>query len=387
MRESLHIALCTDGVFPQAMGGMQRHSRLLAEHLVRIDGVRLTVLHPHDHGIFNPALGIAEVPLRGIDPGRFYIGELWRYSGRVAKALDRVGPDVILSQGFSVWQGIDRFSERLIVHPHGLEMFQGLTFKDRMIGWPFRAMLRYVARRSSGVVSLGGGLTPVLERLVKGSAAKVVVVPNAVDVPAVPAAYPPLNGPLRILFVGRFAYNKGIDMLMDVAYRLCEEGMGGAVRFELAGDGPLLAHYQTQGLPANVALLGRVDDEALFKLYAECHALILPTRFEGMPTVVLEAMARARPVLVTDVGATAELVDHTNGRLLPKGNTDALYTAVHWLLELSDEERRALGTASYRRAAEGFAWPTVTRAMLAVCRAVGGRSPSMKVTGSGSSGT
>src|SRR5690606_26467654 len=116
------------------------------------------------------------------------------------------------------------------------------------------------------------------------------------------------DGPLRLLFVGRFAFNKGIDLLMDVARRLADEGA--PVRFDLAGDGPLLAHYQAAGLPANVSLLGRVNDAELFALYTACDALVLPTRFEGMPTVVLEAMARARPIIVSDVGACAGLVEN-----------------------------------------------------------------------------
>jgi glycosyltransferase involved in cell wall biosynthesis len=109
-----------------------------------------------------------------------------------------------------------------------------------------------------------------------------------------------------------------------------------------------------------VRLLGRVDDDTLFRLYGECHALLLPTRFEGMPTVVLEAMARARPILVSDTGATAELVDATNGYLLPKGDAGALYRAVHDLAGRSAEERRTMGAASYHRCRGSFSWPAVT---------------------------
>ena len=179
----MHVVICTDGVFPQAMGGMQRHSRLLAEHLAATGRIRLTVIHPHGPGIFDPALGIEEVAIAPIDTGRFYLRELWRYSARVAKALDALRPDVILSQGFCVWQGMSRFSERLILHPHGLEMFQGLTAKERLYGTPFRMAVRYMARRSHRVISLGGLLTGLLQEAVKGSSARVKVIPNAVDVP------------------------------------------------------------------------------------------------------------------------------------------------------------------------------------------------------------
>ncbi|MBK8949449.1 MAG: glycosyltransferase family 4 protein [Flavobacteriales bacterium] len=360
----MHVALCTDGVFPQAMGGMQRHSRLLAEHLARGGNVKLTVLHPHAVGIFDPALGIEEVHLPDIDKHKLYIRELWRYSDRVGKELERLKPDVILSQGFCVWQGIARFSDRLIVHPHGLEMFQMLTRKERLLGWPFRAGLRYMVRHSAVVISLGGKLTGILQGLAKGSDCRVVVIPNATEVPQVPrdkGQGSSINaGPLPLLFVGRFAFNKGLDVLLAVARRLVAEGRTDLVRFQLAGDGPLLEDLK-RDLPPNVALLGRVDDAQLNTLYADCAALILPTRFEGMPTVVLEAMARAKPIIVSDVGASGELVNPHNGYLLPPDDAEALYQAVVAFAGRTAEVRARMGEYSFARVNELFSWPVVVR--------------------------
>ena len=370
MAPPLHIALCTDGIFPHALGGMQRHSRLLAEHLARSGAVRLTVLHPHAVPVFDPALGITELPIAPIDPARLYLRELWRYSGRMADALDRLRPDVILSQGFSVWQRAARFSDRLIVHPHGLEMFQGLTWKDRLIGLPFRLGLRRIARRSRTVISLGGRLTPILEGLVEGSGARVQVIPNAVELRQEGGddEAEGVEGPLTLLFVGRFAPNKGIDLLLTVARRLHAEGLGHLLRFRLAGDGPERPLVEAAAAEGVVELLGRVDDERLQQLYVDCHLLVLPTRFEGMPTVVLEAMAHARPVLVSDVGASAELVDDRNGRLLPPGDADALYHAVRWAMDLTPAQRKALGRASLERVRERFTWSQVAQQFVELSR-------------------
>jgi glycosyltransferase involved in cell wall biosynthesis len=363
----LHVVLCTDGVYPQAMGGMQRHSRLLAEHLARSGNVELTVLHPHPVGIFDPSLGIREVSIPDIDKSRFYLRELWRYSGRVGVKLVELDPDVILSQGFCVWKGIERFSDRLIIHPHGLEMFQMLARRERVLGWPFRAALRYIVRRSAVVISLGGKLTGILQGLAGGSKCRVVVLPNATDVPSSPTAsaagQPTTNNrqPLTLLFVGRFAFNKGLVVLMTVAERLVKEGKSDLVRFQLAGDGPLLAQYQQAGFPINVELLGRVDDAQLDKLYTACDALILPTRFEGMPTVVLEAMARAKPIIVSDVGASGELVSPHNGYLLPPGDAGQLYNAVVAFASRPPEVRAKMGAYSYERVKEVFSWPVVVK--------------------------
>ncbi len=369
----IRVVLCTDGVFPEALGGMQRHSRLLAEHLARTGRVELTVLHPHAGRLFDPGLGINEVRISAIDTERFYLAELWRYSQRVASVLRSMKADVILSQGFCVWSGIGQFGDRLIIHPHGLEMFQAIGLKERLITMPFRWVLRYMVRRSRFTISLGGRLTNILENLAAGSGSTVVNIPNAVEVPVPQVPYRPGGTPLRLLFVGRFAYNKGLDILMAVAQRLVENGQGEAVRFELAGDGPLLAHYKAAGLPENVALLGRVDDDRLFQLYTECDALVLPTRFEGMPTVVLEAMARSRPIIVSDVGATAELVDAQNGALVPKGDAGALHAAIMDFLAMGREQRERLGNTSWERAQRRFDWQAVTTEFVSLFQRVQGR--------------
>lgn len=343
------------------MGGMQRHSRLLAEHLARSGQISLSVIHPHPDRVFDPALGIREVKVPGIDGSKLYFRELWRYSHEVARELDRIRPDVILSQGFCVWSGIDRFSDRLVVMPHGLEMFQGLTIRDRMLTLPFRIALRYILRRSTAVVSLGGRLTGILSELAEGCRCRVVVIPNATEIPVEPVPVTPAARPgLELLFVGRFAFNKGIDVLVEVARRLIREGRGPAVRFRLAGDGPLMGPLRRSGVPENVDLLGRVDDDELSACYASCDALILPTRFEGMPTVVLEAMARAKPVIVSDVGACAELVDMHNGYLLPPGDADALHAAILSLAERPAAVRGTMGQVSLQRVRERFSWPVVT---------------------------
>lgn len=364
--QRLRLAICTDGVFPQAMGGMQRHSRLLVEHLARTGQLELTVLHPHEAGIFHGLPHVQEVSLPPIDTERIYLRELWRYSKRTATALRQVQPDVILSQGFSVWADAGHFKDQLIFHPHGLEMFQGLTRKEQALGLPFRLLVRHIARQARCTISLGGKLTGILRAT---GARDVVVVPNAVEVPVLPPQRPHHAGPVRFLFVGRFAFNKGIDLLMRAAQRLADAQV--PALFQLAGDGPLLPHFKAAGLPGNVELLGRVEDDRLFQLYAASDCFVLPTRFEGMPTVVLEAMARASPVVVSDVGATADQVeDGTTGLLLPPGDEEALYQGLLRFCRMEAAQRQAMGRAGYTLARERFDWPQVAERYLSLFRRI-----------------
>lgn len=352
------VAICTDGLFPLSTGGMQRHSRLLVEHLARIGELDLTVLHPHPKGQFPDTDQLHEEPIAPIDTERLYLRELWRSSRQTAEILHRIRPDLIFSQGFSVWSDLEWFRDRLIFHPHGLEMFQGLTPKEKALGLPFRWLVRHLAKRARTTISLGGKITGMLQA---AGARELVVLPNAVEIPPDTRQAPNGDGPVRFLFVGRFAFNKGIDLLMEVAAKLAAEGAPAS--FELVGGGPLLQHYQAAGLPPNVKLLGRVDDEQLFALYAERDCLVLPTRFEGMPTVVLEGMARGCPVIVSDVGATADLVrDGHSGFLLPPGDAGALYQGLRRFMDMDPGQRLAMGRAGRTLAESSFAWPKVAAA-------------------------
>lgn len=361
-QRKLRVAICTDGLFPLSTGGMQRHSRLLVEHLAHSDALDLTIIHPHPPGQFHEPSHVREESIPPVDTDRLYLRELWRSSRHTASVLHRLQPDLIFSQGFSVWSGIRHFQARLIFHPHGLEMFQGLTGKEKAMGLPFRWLVGHLARKACATVSLGGKLTGILQAQ---GAREVVVLPNAVEIPAGFQRCPPGNGTVRFLFVGRFAFNKGIDLLMAVARRFANEGIPAS--FELVGGGPLLEHYRSTGLPPNVELLGRVDDDQLFSLYAERDCLVLPTRFEGMPTVVLEAMARGCPVVVSDVGATADLVrDGHSGFLLPPGDAKALYEGLLRFINLSGEARHAMGLAGQALAGSRFAWPRVAAEYVAL---------------------
>lgn len=373
----VHVVLCTDGIFPHAIGGMQRHSRLLAEHLAGRDDIRLTVMHPHQERIFPAGSGISEHQVGAIRPDRTYLLELWRYSARVEKALVELRPDVVLSQGFCVWKGAARWNDRLVVMPHGLEMFQGISLAERMRSVPFRLAMRDVVRGPRFVVALGGRLTAILRRLTKGSGTSVIEIPNASDSLQRMPPYPESQSPLRLLFVGRFAFNKGLDLLLETARVLVDEGLGDAVRFELAGDGPMMETIRSAGVPANVHLLGRVDDDQLRSAYARAHALVLPTRFEGMPTVVIEAMARARPVIVSDVGASSDLITAQSGMLIPPGDATALTAAIKGLLDMPLRERELMGSAGYRLFQERFTWTVVSERFADLAHQVAGASGSV----------
>ena len=121
---------------------------------------------------------------------------------------------------------------------------------------------------------------------------------------------------------------------------------GGAYQRELE------RHAEELGVRERVVFAGRRDDAAA--VLAELDVLVLPSWTEGLPLVVLEAMARRRPVVATPVGGTPEVVvEGETGLLVPPRDPDALAAALGRLLADADLRRR-MGEAGYRRVAERF---------------------------------
>jgi glycosyltransferase involved in cell wall biosynthesis len=351
------VVIATDGVFPHALGGIQRHARLLVEELARRRRVALTVLHPHDTQVFDPSLGIEEVRLPGPPGRRHYLRELHAYSRHVHDAVMTRPRHVVYAQGMSAWADAADFGPRLIVNPHGLEFYQAFGLVARLQAAPYRLAHRGIFGAAARVVSLGGRLTGIARAHVPDGARRVVVLPNATAPPGPPPPRGPIGAPVKALYVGRLAWNKGIDVLVDAA-RLLEE-RGGGYAFTVVGDGPRRAVVAPRA-PGSVTFLGALTDDArLRELYRTHDVFVLPTLFEGMPTVVLEAMAHALPVVVTDVGATRDMVDASNGFIVKTRDAGDTVRALVAFRELDDAARAALAAASYRRVTERFTWPIV----------------------------
>jgi glycosyltransferase involved in cell wall biosynthesis len=365
----MKLLFATDGIYPHSVGGMQRHSRLLLEALAATGEVEITVLHPHPgHIIFPGHPNITEVPLPPLPGKKHYFRELKDYSRRVLQeALQR--PDhLIYSQGLSVWVGADQLKHRLIINPHGLEPFQAIGLKDRLKTWPYRRVFRHLFRKATRVISLGGRLTPILQQA--GRPENVIVIPNATQ----PLTLPPdqlvktPGSPLKFLFVGRFAYNKGINILLEATHQLLPPQTlpltACPFTLTLAGKGPLFDQMQARYAHPAIHFHGFMEDAQLDQAYLENHVFVFPTLFEGMPTAILEAMARAMPIIVTDTGATLELVDETNGIIIPKNDPQALAKAMQTMLQMPPNHFQSLSRSSLQKFHARFTWQAVAQSHL-----------------------
>ncbi len=357
----LKVIFCTDGIFPHAVGGMQRHSRLLVEALAKTGELELVVIHPHPGvEVFEGLQHIREISLPPLPGKKHYFLELREYSKLVLAEVKKLPDHLVYSQGLSIWAGMQKVVDRTIINPHGLEPYQTLNLKDYLKTWPYRIAFNRLFRRCQHTVSLGGRLTEILRKRV-ARPEQLIVLPNATN----PVDQPPEDvikrpeGKIKFMFVGRFTSNKGIDVLLNAVQLLNEEGLQDRFELDLCGKGPLLEEMRSSFPLSNVRFRGFVSDEELDRAYLENHILVLPTLFEGMPTVVLEGMARAMPVIVTDVGATLELVGHDNGFIIRKKDVKHLAETMKLIINIDQGNLVELSERALEKFLERFTWEVV----------------------------
>ncbi len=194
------------------------------------------------------------------------------------------------------------------------------------------------------------------QRLLEAGTAeqRIRVIRNGIDLERFRAA--PVRSPearKNILFAARLDPVKRPLLLADIAQELLKLRGRGDFHFLVAGDGPerksLGARLNRAGLDSIFTLLGQVDD--MPALLGEADVVVLPSQAEGIPLIVLEALASARPVVCSNVGAVAEVVDSSNGILIEPGPGEArrFATAIDSLLADS-QLRYKTGQAGRRKA-------------------------------------
>jgi len=156
----------------------------------------------------------------------------------------------------------------------------------------------------------------------------------------------------RLVCVGRLCAQKGQLLLIEAAARLAAKG----IRFELvlAGDGEMRAEIDRMiaryGLVQQVRVTGWISSDQVRNEILGARALVLPSFAEGLPVVLMEAMALHRPVLTTYVAGIPELVRAgENGWLFPAGDIDELVAALEDFLSRSPEELGCMGNAAHER--------------------------------------
>lgn len=341
--ECLRLLTLGKFYFPRT-GGIEIITRTIAEEAA-LGGARSTVFcfDPHAEGVET---------LDGVTVRRFRAGQVgpapvsWRFLMALPGGAGDC--DVLLLHYPNPLAELGRWllgrrSFRTIVFYHSdLAGFHPIV--DR-IYWAFS---RHVLRRADSIITTSpeyAGGSPVLRAM--GS--RITVVPLATDTgrfhPDGSRAAIDVRFERRILFVGRFARFKGLEILLEALTRLPVSY--GAV---LVGDGPARPGVErriaTLGLADRVHLAGDIPNEELPSWYRACDVFVLPStlRSESFGVVALEAMASGLPVVTTRLGTGTTLYneDGVTGRVVAPRDAGALAAAI----EECWERRLELGAAA-----------------------------------------
>ena len=130
----------------------------------------------------------------------------------------------------------------------------------------------------------------------------------------------------KILFIGRFAYEKGIDILCKAIDLInTKNAQAGNMQFTLVGRGPLASFVQvTTSKYANVKMETFIPEEKLIEVYSSHHLFVLPARFETFPLPPLEAQACGLPVITSNIPGTREQISKGGGAVIEAGDYVAL---------------------------------------------------------------
>ncbi|HMO06546.1 MAG TPA: glycosyltransferase [Paracoccaceae bacterium] len=166
-----------------------------------------------------------------------------------------------------------------------------------------------------------------------------------------PPAPLPALGP-HLVFVGRLDTQKGLPVLVEALALAAPRHPG--LRVTLVGGGPLRPALERQvakaGLSRNVTFAGWQDEAGVRAALAAAQALVVPSFAEGLPVVIMEAMAAGRPVIATAIAGIPELVKPgETGWLVPAGRAAPLAEAIATLAETTPDRLATMGAAARMR--------------------------------------
>lgn len=396
----MRIALLTDGIWPYRIGGMQKHSYYLAKYLAR-NGVDIDLYHLNqsDYDITKLEF-FSEEEKKHIRsfvftfPKHFkwpdhYIDESDEYSKMMYELyLEQPPVDFIYSKGYAGLHFIKRKQVALLEHGdaggmppiglrlHGYEIFQGgnslADLYNRLIYLP---LVRYLNNCADYVYSYGDGITDIIKKHFRNIEPRIIEIPTGIEPDWLYEENAHCCHPLRFAFLGRHEKRKGIKEL-----NLALTHLIGKADFEFHFIGPIPPEEKIES--PHVKYHGVISDaEKIKQVLRKTDVFVLPSHAEGMPNVVLEAMASGCAVLATDVGAVKLMVDEDNGWLIRPRAALQLEDAIREiiLLPASEIDRRKL--RSVQKVKERFLWDDVIRLEIAALE----RITAKKVPGRGAS--
>ncbi len=374
----MHI-LIVNSEYPPIGGGAGNASAHIAHEFLKA-GQQVTVLTSRYAGLPNEEEdeGVRVLRLPGLRSKADRSTTLEQIVFMISAALlglplvMRLRPTIVLAffgapSGAAVWFWSFFFSLPYIVCLRGGDVpgFRPYDFatQHRLLG----PLLRQVWKRAKAVVANSQGLRDLGHAF--EPKVPIAVIPNGVDLERFEVVSRTWQPP-RLLFVGRVVYQKGLDLLLKALAALKNLTW----TLEIVGDGPRAETLRDQanelGIADRVTFSGWHYDADLVQRYAAANLFVYPSRHEGMPNAVLEAMASGLPAVATHIAGNEELVAHKEtGLLVATEDVEALRKALNELIP-DHETRQAMGAAARKRVATQYSWARVSKEYLELMQQV-----------------
>ena len=319
----------------------------------------------------------------------------WGYSNQLLPAVLGADLDILSTHGLWKYCSIAslrwhrRMARAYIVHPHGmLESWalQNAKWKKRIAG------LLYENQHLRGAACLRAlGEAEAQSIRAYGVRSPICVIPNGVDLPdlsetAALRAQPFAEGRKMLLYLGRLHPKKNVANLIRAWKQILNSHALARASWVLAIAGWSQGGYEAQlrqlttelGLLTSVIFLGARFGTEKNECYRACAAFIMPSLSEGLPMTVLEAWAYAKPVLLTPECNLPE--GFAAGAALQIGTGPGQIAAgIKRLIEMSGDDRQAIGNRGRDLVATKFSWPRIGEQMRSVYEWSLGAGPTPEV--------
>ena len=371
----MRIALLTDGISPYVIGGMQRHSFYLAKYFAK-NKVYVDLFHFNQSSLNIEQLDCFEeeekkyinsfvipFPKPGRLPGH-YIYESYIYSKKIFDIIKTTlnQYDFIYAKGFSGWKLIQEKNKGLQCPPigtnfHGYEMFQEPA--NKISSKSKKIIINYFTQKildnSDYVFSYGGKITDILIEVANVSKKKIIEIPSAIENKWLLNEVKQKNPIPNFLFIGRFDERKGLKELNSVLNDLLKNN---ELEFKFQFIGPIINEVKI--IHNKIEYLGEIRDDSNMKKHLEkADVIVCPSYSEGMPNVIMEAMANKMAVIASGVGAVNLLVNEQNGILIFPRNTNELKAAFLLYLKLDKVKLFEQQNNSYEIIKTKFLWDEI----------------------------
>ncbi|MHA1724740.1 MAG: glycosyltransferase family 4 protein [Promethearchaeota archaeon] len=244
------------------------------------------------------------------------------------------------------------------IHSNLSELLQ-LIMKENLFD---KSLGKFTIQHADGIISVSERDLKVIQNQYSLSHKNYYHVPNGVDT----ETFKPEEGIEKkyITFIGRLTYIKGFDIFIKLMKKFHE--LNNSVEFLVIGDGSLKKLIDQVKNSISLTYFPQYPYNLMKNVYNLSKVLILTSRFEGLPTTILESLSCGTPVITTDVGGVSEIIqDGINGKLLPN-QLNSLN--IENIMDLIDDEKKLkhLGQKGRQLILEQYSWKKITSQILKI---------------------